>query len=45
MNTLRLKAQTGDDCVLKLEVPTTPNHTFDVVLVMQSIEESVDANG
>jgi hypothetical protein len=46
MNTLKLKAHTGQDGILKLEVPTTPNQTFEVLVVLQAVEgEQVDELG
>ncbi|MCA9884296.1 MAG: hypothetical protein KC708_15040 [Anaerolineae bacterium] len=47
MQTMKVKAQIGDDGILKLEVPTGLSaQEIEVVLVMQSPEQQmVDANG
>lgn len=45
MNTLKLTAHTGDDGILKLEFPTSPNQTFEVIVVLQPIEEKTDDLG
>lgn len=46
MNTLKLEVHAGQDGILKLEIPTTPNQTFEVILVLQAIEsDPVDALG
>jgi hypothetical protein len=46
MNTLKLNARTGQDGILKLEIPALPNQTFEIVLVLQAIEEeAVDEFG
>lgn len=46
MNTLQIKARAGHDGILKLEVPTTPNQDFDVLVVLQPVEhEPVDQLG
>jgi len=45
LNTLKLTAHTGNDGVLKLEFPTSPNQTFEVVVIFQPIQEETDALG
>ncbi len=39
MNTLKLNARAGQDGIIKLEVPALPNQTFEIVLVLQAVEE------
>jgi hypothetical protein len=41
MDTLQIKARAGQDGILKLEVPTTPNQDFEGVLVLQRVETEV----
>ncbi|MAS35694.1 MAG: hypothetical protein CL610_16915 [Anaerolineaceae bacterium] len=38
MNTIKLKAHTGPDGLLKFEIPTTPNQEFEIVLVLQAVQ-------
>jgi len=47
MQTIKVKAQIGEDGVLRLEVPTSlPAREVEVVLVMESLpEQAVDALG
>jgi hypothetical protein len=46
MNTVKLKARSGEDGILKLEVPAAPNQAFEVVLVLHAVEtEAVDELG
>ena len=47
MNTVKLKAHTGQDGILKFEIPTTPSQEFEVLLILQAIDEgeSVDELG
>lgn len=46
METIKLRTHVGADGILKLEVPVNfPNREFEVLVVMQPLEEEVDELG